>query len=204
MMADSVKTTSAVLGAGALVLTLFSASAAQAQCTPVGFNPGPDFPTQAAATAIAGVSAYVGTLVSSIHSANTAFLPDGSRAYVTCENGGSVAVVDAAKHAVLSTIKLSGENVRPMGAVASPDGRYVYVTTGRGRTVVTIDTATNEPIASVEVGLRPWGIAISADGRTLYTANGPSNDVAIVDVASRTVTARVAVGEGPWGLAVVP
>jgi YVTN family beta-propeller protein len=123
---------------------------------------------------------------------------------VTCENGGSVAVVDAAKHAVLSTIKLAGENVRPMGAVASPDGRYVYVTTGRGRTVVTIDTATNQPIASVEVGLRPWGIAISADGRTLYTANGPSNDVAIVDVASQKVTARVAVGEGPWGLAVVP
>jgi opacity protein-like surface antigen len=67
-----------VLGAGALVLMLFPASPAQAQCTPVGLNPGPAFPTQPAVTAIAGVSAYVGSLVSSIHSANTAFLSQSS------------------------------------------------------------------------------------------------------------------------------
>lgn len=64
----------AVLGAGALMVALFSASAAQAQCTPVGLNPGPGFPAQAAVTAVAGVSAYVGSLVASIHSSNTAFL----------------------------------------------------------------------------------------------------------------------------------
>ena len=115
-----------------------------------------------------------------------------------------MAVLDAQTHALLSTIKLAGESVRPMGIVASPDGRYVYVTTGRGRTVVTIDTRTNEPTGSIEVGARPWGIAVSADGRTIYTANGPSNEVAIVDVARHAVTARVAVGEGPWGLVLVP
>ena len=114
------------------------------------------------------------------------------------------AIIDAAKHERVGTIKLAGESIRPMGAVISPDGRYLYVTTGRGRMVVVIDTGTNEPIASVEVGARPWGIAISADGRTLYTANGPSNDVAVVDIASRSVTARIAVGDGPWGIAIVP
>ena len=92
---------------------------------------------------------------------STAFLPDSSRAYVTAENGGSVAVIDAKKHVVLKTIKLTGELVRPMGAVASPDGKHVFVTTGRGKNVVIIDTATNKPVASIEVGERPWGIAVS-------------------------------------------
>ncbi len=133
-----------------------------------------------------------------------AFLPDGSRAYVTCENGASVAVVDARRHTLLRTIKLAGEGVKPMGAVASPDGRYVHVTTGRGRTVVTIETATDKPVGSLEVGPRPWGIAVSPDGGTLYTANGPSNDVSVVDLASKSVTARIKAGDGPWGVAVLP
>src|SRR5262245_46886931 len=74
----SVTANSTALCAGALVLMLFSASGAHAQCTPVGLNPGPDFPTKAAVTAVAGVSAYVGSLVSSIHSTNTVFLTQSS------------------------------------------------------------------------------------------------------------------------------
>jgi YVTN family beta-propeller protein len=135
---------------------------------------------------------------------STAFLPDSSRAYVTSENGGSVSVVDAMKHTVLETIKLTGEMVRPMGAVAAPDGKHVFISTGRGKHAIIIDTATNMPVASIEVGDRPWGIAVARDGKTLFTANGPSNDVSIVDIESRTVKARVKVGERPWGAVFVP
>lgn len=134
---------------------------------------------------------------------STAFLPDSSRAYVTSENGGSLSVVDAMTHRVLSTIQLTGELIRPMGAVASGDGRFLFVSTGRGKRLVVIDTATNQPTASIEVGDRPWGLAVSPDGMRAYTANGPSNDVSIVDVASRTVKARIKVGEGPWGVALI-
>jgi YVTN family beta-propeller protein len=113
-------------------------------------------------------------------------------------------VVDATKHAVVKTIKLEGENIRPMGTVVSPDGKFLYVTTGRGKMVTAIDTATNTPAWSVEVGPRPWGIAIAPDGKTLYTANGPSNDVSVIDVASRSVTGRISVGDRPWGIALLP
>jgi outer membrane autotransporter protein len=41
-------------------------------------NPPSTFPTQTAATAVAGASAYVGTIAASIHSANTAFLAQSS------------------------------------------------------------------------------------------------------------------------------
>ena len=116
-----------------------------------------------------------------------------------------MAVIDAMKHVVIETIKLTGgQLVRPMGVVASPDGKHIFVTTGRGKNVVIIETATNKPIASIEVGERPWGIAVSADGNTVFTANGPSNDVSIVDVASRTVKAKVTVGDRPWGVVFVP
>ena len=77
---------------------------------------------------------------------STGFLPDSSRAYVGSENGSSVSVIDAMRHRVISTIKLSGDMVRPMGIVSSPDGKYVFVSSGRGKTVVVIDTTTNAPI----------------------------------------------------------
>ncbi|MQA30928.1 MAG: beta-propeller fold lactonase family protein [Luteitalea sp.] len=135
---------------------------------------------------------------------DSAFSPDSSRAYVTAENGGTVSVVDTSSHTVIETIRLTGENVRPMGVVVSPDGQRVYVTTGRGGTVVSIDAKRNEPVGSVTVGPRPWGIAISPDGTRLYTANGPSNDVSVVDTNTMTVLTKVAVGRSPWGVVVVP
>jgi YVTN family beta-propeller protein len=134
---------------------------------------------------------------------DTAFTPDSRRAYVTSETGASISVIDAQSHTVVQTINLTGENVRPMGAVVSPDGNLLFVTTGRGGTVVAIATATNEPIGSVAVGTRPWGLALSPDGTRLYTANGPSNDVSVVDTASLALITRVAVGQSPWGVAVV-
>ena len=114
-----------------------------------------------------------------------------------------MAVVDTSSHTVVETIRLTGENVRPMGIVVSPDGQRLYVTTGRGGTVVSIDATTNTPIGSVAVGTRPWGIAISPDGTRLYTANGPSNDVSVVDTASLTVLTTIPAGDRPWGIAVV-
>jgi opacity protein-like surface antigen len=68
----------ALARSGILLLATFSTSAVYAQCTPNGLNPPPSFPTQTAATAVAGASAYVGTVAASIHSANTAFLAQSS------------------------------------------------------------------------------------------------------------------------------
>jgi opacity protein-like surface antigen len=79
-LASGVPTKSAILGAGAFAFTLFSGSAALAQCTAVGLNTTPLGPvvTQAAGMAVANVSASVGALVSSINSVDTAFLTQSS------------------------------------------------------------------------------------------------------------------------------
>jgi opacity protein-like surface antigen len=81
VLACGVKTKGPILGAGALALTLFSASAAQAQCVGTGaLAPNGSYvglgPT--AAMAVAGVSSSVNALVTSINTANTAFLTQSS------------------------------------------------------------------------------------------------------------------------------
>jgi opacity protein-like surface antigen len=70
-----------ILSAVAFVLTLLPASVAQAQCTPVGLDglsKGAPVVAQAAGMAVANVSASVGALITSINSANTAFLTQSS------------------------------------------------------------------------------------------------------------------------------
>jgi outer membrane autotransporter protein len=80
-LACSIKKKCLFLSAGAAVLVLVSASAAQAQCTTVGLqgltNSAPVV-AKAAAMAITNVSASVGSLVTSIDSVNTAFLNQSS------------------------------------------------------------------------------------------------------------------------------
>ncbi len=112
----------AISGASALALMLFSASAAHAQCTAVGVNiTSPNLPpavagvvTQAAGMAVANVSASVGALVSSINSANTAFLTQSSAFIGSPANpqpdqpGGGVWARGVGGHITYSTTATAG------------------------------------------------------------------------------------------------
>lgn len=134
---------------------------------------------------------------------STGFSPDGSKAYVSGENDRVVKVIDTKSLEVVNTVKVSGDELKPMDVVASPDGQRIYVSTGRGKQVVALNATALNQEATVEVGARPWGIALSPDGKTLYTANGSSNDISIVDTATMAVKTKVPGGTGPWGVAVV-
>src|SRR5215813_13581841 len=113
-LACSVTTRRSALCAGALVVMLFPISAAHAQCTAVGLNPGPGFPTGAAVTAVAGVSASVCSLVSSIHSTNTTFLTQSSAFIGSPPNpqpdqpGGGVWARGIGGHLTYGTIATAG------------------------------------------------------------------------------------------------
>src|SRR5207247_11380129 len=74
---------------------------------------------------------------------SVALSPDGSRAYVACENGGHVALIDAKSHKLLSKIQLPTGSL-PMGTAVSHDGKELYVSTGRGNAIAIIDTQKNE------------------------------------------------------------
>lgn len=133
---------------------------------------------------------------------NAVFSPDGRRAYVTAENGGTITVVNARKHSVVGTINLSGGQLKPMGIAISRNGRRLYVSNGRGNSVSVINTTNNRIIASIPVASRPWGIALTPDGKKLYTANGLSDDVAVIDTVTNRVITTIRAGLGPWGIAI--
>jgi YVTN family beta-propeller protein len=123
---------------------------------------------------------------------------------ITCENDGSLTIVDVAKRAAVGRLQLAMTGAlqpRPMGVAIEQRGRYAYVTTGRAGTVEVVDLAARKVTKVIEnVGKRPWGIAIARNG-LIYTANGPSDDIAVIDPATATVVRRIASGGSPWGVA---
>ncbi len=119
---------------------------------------------------------------------------------MTAEIGGTVSVVDTARHEVTQTIDL-GPGAKPVGIVVSPDGARIWVANGSADAVVAIDAGTRRPQATIPVGKRPWGLGLAPDGRRLYAANGQSDDVSVIDTATAQVVATVPVGAGPWGVA---
>ena len=58
-----------------------------------------------------------------------AFLPNGTKAYVTQENGGSVTVVGLPAHDILKTLKVEG---RPMGISRHVTSAPGWVVDGTG------------------------------------------------------------------------
>jgi opacity protein-like surface antigen len=145
-LACGVKMKSTALGAGTIVLMLFSASAARAQCTTVGLeglsNSAP-IVAKAAGMAITNVSASVGALVTSINSVNTAFLTQSS-AFVGSpanpqpdQQGGGVWARGVGGHLSASTTAIAGN--------ISFDRPY----TGGS---ITCNTRTLEDFAGVQIG----------------------------------------------------
>jgi len=149
-----------------------------------------------------GTAAAVKTIKVGRRPRSISFLPDGSRAFVTNENDGSLTVIDVARQEVLRTIPLGAE-LKPMGQAMTKDGKLLYISTGRGKNVLVLDTGTESVVGRVEVGPRPWGLALSPDEKFLFTANGPSNDVSMVDLTRRSVVRKFKAGDRPWGVLVL-
>ena len=151
----------------------------------------------------AGRSAVRARIPVGLRPRNAVFAPVGDRAFVPGENDASVTAIEVRADRALRSVRIEGENSRPMGVAMPADGSGLFVTTGRGRELVRLDPASLAVTGRVEVGERPWGVAISGDGRYAFTANGPSNDVAMVDTQTMQVVARFPAGDRPWGVAVV-
>src|SRR6266446_5560547 len=142
VLACGVKTKGPILGAGALALTLFSASGAQAQCVGAGVLAPPTGLDSTVAMAVAGVSSSVNALVTSINTANTAFLTQSSAFIGSPANpqpdqeGGGVWARGVGGHLSTSTTSTTG-NISFGGPV--PGG-------------ITCNTRTVEDFAGVQIG----------------------------------------------------
>ncbi len=114
-----------------------------------------------------------------------------ARAYVSCWNDSSVAVILLnGKAKVREFIRVDRH---PTAMISNAEGTRVFVVNSDADSVSVIDTIRNEEIERIDVrlaenalpGASPEGAALSADEKTLYVANAHSNAVAVVALSER-------------------
>ena len=121
-----------------------------------------------------------------------------SRAYVSCWNDSSVAVVSlAASPAVLRFIPVDRH---PTAMILNAAETRLYVVNSNADSVSVIDTLTDREVERIDVrlaetallGASPEGLALSEDEKTLYVANAHSNAVAVAALSARARAAQPA------------
>jgi PQQ-dependent catabolism-associated beta-propeller protein len=138
-----------------------------------------------------------------------AFKPDGSELWVSSEIGGTVSIIDPAKHAVTGKVEfaipgLRKEAIQPVGINMTKDGKTVFVALGPANRIAVVDGLSHAVTKYLLVGQRVWHMAFTPDGKYLLTTNGLSDDVSIIDVGAQKVIKSIQVGELPWGITMQP
>ena len=114
-----------------------------------------------------------------------------ARAYVSCWNDSSVAVVPlSGKSVVRSYI---GVDRHPTAMMPNAAGTRLFVANANADSISVIDTATDQQVERIDVrlaedalpGASPEGLALSEDEKTLYVANAHSNAVAVVALSEK-------------------
>lgn len=127
-----------------------------------------------------------------------AITPDGTRVYVTIQDG-TIKVIDTATNTVVDSIPMATGT--PFGIAITPDGRFAYAALTSGDIgVIDLSTNTYGPLIPTP-GVLMFGVAITPDGRFAYVTDIGSASVFVIDIASNTFIATVPVGSNPWGLA---
>ena len=122
-----------------------------------------------------------------------------ARAYVSCWNDSSVAVISLNGKAVVQ--KYISVDRHPTAMLINAKGTRLFVANSNGDSVSVIDTGTDQEIERIDVrlaenalpGSSPEGLALSENEKTLYVANAHSNAVAVVALSEN------ARGERPKG-----
>jgi PQQ-dependent catabolism-associated beta-propeller protein len=147
---------------------------------------------------------------------------EGSRLYVSNEDGESVTVLDTDTSAVIANIAIGK---RPRGLKLNADGSRLFVAVSglpkcppsvpdeecaklerdlKADGIAVVDTATHKVVKVLHAGSDPEQFALSRDGKRLFVANEDSATLSVVDIASGKIAQRVPVGREPEGVAVTP
>ncbi len=121
-----------------------------------------------------------------------------ARAYVSCWNDSSVAVVPLSSKSVVRSY--IGVDRHPTAMTPNAGGTRLFVANSNADSVSVIDTATDQEIERIDVrlaedalpGASPEGMALSDDEQTLYVANAHSNAVAVVLLSDRARSQKIA------------
>jgi YVTN family beta-propeller protein len=114
-----------------------------------------------------------------------------ARAYVSCWNDSSVAVI--LLHGKSVVRKYIDIDRHPTAMTPNAAGTRLYVANSNADSISVIDTATDQEIERIDVrlaenalpGASPEGLTLSEDEKTLYVANAHSNAVAVVALSEK-------------------
>ena len=124
---------------------------------------------------------------------NTAFTPDGSRAYVV-NNGADateITVIDSASFSVVRQIEQDAEQgLAPHAIVYDPGTGRMLVANKDGGTISAVDTATDAVVGYVAVGEEPHCLSLGPDGH-VYAAVKEGGSVTVIDPATLEVALRI-------------
>ncbi|MBI4509535.1 MAG: YncE family protein [Deltaproteobacteria bacterium] len=131
-----------------------------------------------------------------------AFLPDGTKAYVSNGDDGTASVIDVASRKVTKTIP-TGKGA--MGLVLGPEARFLFETDGLDDRITVIDTKIDE-VANVitfdETLKGPHSIAIA--GWEAMITNRTADSLSFIDTRTLEKVASMSVPGRPDILAVAP
>ena len=134
------------------------------------------------------------------------FKRDGSELWVSSEIGGTVSIIDPAKHVGdrqdhFRAFRACGsEAIQPVGIGMTKDGKTAFVALGPANRIAVVDGTSHAVTKYLLVGQRVWHMAFTPDEKYLLVTNGVSNDVSVIDVAAQKVIKTIQVGELPWGI----
>jgi YVTN family beta-propeller protein len=112
-----------------------------------------------------------------------------ARAYVSCWNDSSVAVISLGGKAAVH--KYIAVDSHPTAMLLNAEGTRLFVANSDADGISVIDTIADQEIERIDVrlaenamaGASPEGLALSADEKTLFAANAHSNAVAVIALA---------------------
>jgi len=128
-----------------------------------------------------------------------------ARAYVSCWNDSSVAVISLNSKAAVE--KYIGVDRHPTAMLLNATGTRLFVANSNADSVSIIDTGSDQEIERIDirlaesalVGSSPEGVALSEDEKTLYVANAHSNAVAVVALSEKARGEKSAAKNGDAG-----
>lgn len=110
--------------------------------------------------------------------------PDGSKVYVTSEDG-TLVTVSTATNTVSNTLQLT---TGVWSMAITPDGSKLYVANPQLNTLTVVNTATGLPGTPLSMEPNPFSMDVSPDGSKLYVASAQARLLTVVNTATNAMT----------------
>ena len=124
--------------------------------------------------------------------------PDGTRAYITNRESGTVSLWEtAAPHSIQHADAGSGAE----GIALTHDGRWLLVANRNDNDLHLFDASDLSLQKRIPVGAGPVRVAVAPDDRRAFVTHRASAQVHVIDLEATKVVAEIPVGEGPGGMA---